>query len=313
MAKVSHRRPRGRERVRAPALTSLLAAALACAGCGSQADREALGVSPGSLAAARERVISWLAGQPDLAPGALLTLEPLRIWFDLPLYPDLDQRYRAAIRNGNSPDLPAERKSPDLRILGRLMFATELYAEGRSWEQIMPYMFEAFERGEMLGINVLNIPALYCDQVPYPTDYMVTLRRGVDMGGYFVTHVALAAMWMRENGCDLPYSQAFFEEMVAVVATIPDGDDQVFDLEIEATALLPYLGHRELVNFAFVKAMLSAQREDGGWSLNSADTSMSSNWHPSVLALWVILSLEHPTVTQTPMVVQPPPGEGGGS
>jgi len=293
-------------------LTALLAAALACAGCGSQTDREAPGVSPGSLAAPRERVISWLAGRPDLAPGALLTLEPLRIWFDLPQFPDLQQRYRNAIRNGDSPDLPAERKGPDLRIMSRLMFATEFDAEGQSWEQLMPYMFEAFERGESLGINVLNIPALYCNHVPYPTDYMGTLRKGVEMGGYFVTHVALAAMWMRENGCDLPYSQAFFDDMVAGVAAVPDGDDQVLDLEIEATALLPYLGHRELLSPTFVKAMLAAQREDGGWSLDSADVSMPSSWHPSVLALWVILSLEQPTVPQTPMVAQSLPGEGGG-
>jgi len=296
-----------------PALLGLLAAVLTGVGCGPQVDREALGVSPGSLASARERVISWLAERPDLAPSALLTLEPLRIWFGLTQFPDLHQRYRNAIRNGESPGLPAGRRGPDLRILARLMFATEFDPEGRTWEQLMPYMFEAFERRELLGINLLNIPALYCNDVPYPTDYMGTLRKGVEMGGYFVTHAALAAMWMRENGCDLPYSPAFFDDVVAGVAAIPDADDRVLDVEIEATALLPYLGHRELVSPAFLKAMLAAQREDGGWSVDSANASTPSNWHPSVLALWAILSLEHPTVTQTPMVAQPPPGEGESS
>jgi hypothetical protein len=51
--------------------------------------------------------------------------------------------------------------------------------------------------------------------------------------------------------------------------------------------MLYYLGARDRVQPAWLDAMLTAQRTDGGWPLGPGATR--SDPHPTALALWVLL------------------------
>ncbi len=253
----------------------------------------------GELPPSIVRGLAYLEAQPALAPSAVLVLHYLRRWYGLTVFPDLDDRYRIALNQGNTPGLPEDWKASYLRVMHRIISPTvKINLDGRArWEDFAAAMFA---RG---GVNVITIPALYCDQIPYPMAYTSILESGRRAGGYELTHVGMALRWIDENGCTSPMDAGFEPTVANDIAELVDPTDGVTDLDMESTAFLMYMGRRDLVREDMLVAIVDAQRPNGGWSDDSSDPSLTSAWHPTSMALWALLGQHEPEVEMSPMIV----------
>jgi len=81
--------------------------------------------------------------------------------------------------------------------------------------------------------------------------------------------------------------------MYRATATLIGNDPLVTDLELEAAAFLYLAGQGALVDNAFVDRVIAVQNYDGGWLLSS-NTPGKSDWHPSILGLFLLLHREYP-------------------
>ena len=155
-------------------------------------------------------------------------------------------------------------------------------------------------------VDRLTIPALYCNQLDIPRDYQSALERAFSLGGYMLTHTLLACIWIQENGCEVPLTDDFMENVYNANAALINEDTVVEDLELEAAAFLCLAGQGSLVDHIFVERVIDTQNYDGGW-LFSSDKSSVSNWHPSVLALLFLLHMEYPSESYSPMLASESP------
>ncbi len=230
-----------------------------------------------TLREAKYSAISYLGQIQE--PYALLLLNVLYRRFGITEFADSLQRYDQIL--AENPE-----NAPLLRIFRR----------------IANYTSEA-QPGDFLSVTAdvdkLTVPALYSDRSSLPVDYMSELNGAVSSGGYMLTHALLATIWLQDNHCDPGYD--FRESVYLASAGLIDGDPVVTDLELEAAAFLYMAGQGTLVDAAFVQSAVAVQNLDGGWS-SSSGTSESSNWHASVLGLMLLLSVEYPDVSLSPML-----------
>ena len=158
----------------------------------------------------------------------------------------------------------------------------------------------------------LLICALYCDRLGFPPEFAETLDKGVKAGGYAATHVLLAWIWLRDNGCQLAVREGFVEDMFrAVAAILEDRPNMVNDLKLEAAAFLCMARQGSRVESRFFRHVVSIQRPDGGWGQldtpNPANPDESS-WHSTTLALLLLLHVAFPSAQKPDSVehrVQP--------
>jgi len=155
-------------------------------------------------------------------------------------------------------------------------------------------------------IDLVTVPALYCDQLELPHNYPSTLDRATRIGNYLLTHALLACIWIQENGCEIPLSDEAIENIYHANAALINDDQVVDDIELEAAAFLYLAGQGALVDNAFVERVIAVQNEDGGW-LPSSDTPGDSHWHATVLALLLLLHVEYPSDSYPPMLAPPSP------
>ncbi len=150
-------------------------------------------------------------------------------------------------------------------------------------------------------LDRLTVPALYCDRITLPDDYLSQLTDSVNGGGNLLTHTLLATIWLQNNNCSLQLPKDFKSTLYQDNAALIGDGSRVDDIELEAAAFLYQAGQGNLVNPVFVQNILSAQYTDGGWS-TIQDTPYNTNWHPSISALMILLYVEHPAATYPPML-----------
>jgi len=149
------------------------------------------------------------------------------------------------------------------------------------------------------ALDRITLPALYCDRLDLPSDYLMVLEEGVSRGGYRLTHVLLAWIWIQENGCELELPDGFIEDMYHANAALINTDSVVTDLELEAAAFLCLAGQSELIDDSFLERVIASQDVDGGWG-------SSRRWHTTILGLLYLLHVEFPSDTYPPVLAPKP-------
>jgi len=150
-------------------------------------------------------------------------------------------------------------------------------------------------------VDQITVPALYADRAILPENYGSMLIDAANKGDYLLTHALLATIWLQENHCEWPVSDDFREFLYRANSVLIGNGSVVNDLRLEAAAFLYVAGQGTLVNNAFVQSVIKTQNYDGGWS-DSSDPPDGSYWHPSVLALMLLLHVEFPVTSYPPML-----------
>ncbi len=162
----------------------------------------------------------------------------------------------------------------------------------------------AVSKAEIAGlpttIDRITASALHCDRIGLPADWIDILGRASELGGYALTHAALAAEWSRESGCVPEVELAPLQTrqidllagLVARRAELAAEFSTAQDLWIEALAMLYYLQAASRVEPAWIDDLLRAQRPDGGFGARA--DAKASDPHATALALWVLLERTHP-------------------
>jgi hypothetical protein len=155
-------------------------------------------------------------------------------------------------------------------------------------------------------VDKITVPALYCDRVEMLTDYPEMLVGAAKQGGQLLTHALLAWIWIQDNSCEVQLPNGFVEYLYQANAALIDNDQVVSEVELEAAAFLYLAGQGALVNDAFVNQVIAVQNYDGGWS-HSSETPSYSNWHPTILGLFILLHVEFPAESYPPMLAPEAP------
>jgi len=218
------------------------------------------------------KAIDFFEGSRE--PDALLFLDVMHRRFEISSFADALQRYDQVL--SEKPDQAAI-----MRVFRHIADQDNVLQDGDlqsvSWE-----------------MDLLTVPALYCDRLGLPDYYTEDLARAASLGGYMLTHALLAYIWVQENGCELSLSEEFFEYLYHANAELINEDSVVDDLELEAAAFLYLAGQGTLVDDIFIERVLAVQKDDGGW-LFSSDEPGDSHWHATVLGLLLLLHVEYPS------------------
>jgi hypothetical protein len=146
-------------------------------------------------------------------------------------------------------------------------------------------------------LDLITLPALYCDRLDLPANYSTLLVDGASEGGYKLTHVLLAWILLQENGAEVEVPEGFVEDMYLANAALINTDSTITDLELEAAAFLCLAGQNDLVHESFVDQVIATQESDGGW-----DGGTSKRWHTTVLGLLYLLHMEFPSDSYPPVL-----------
>ena len=155
-----------------------------------------------------------------------------------------------------------------------------------------------------LPSDIIIVHALYCDQLGLPIDYPRMLDREASQGGYHLTHVLLAWIWVQENGCELELPDGSIDELYSANAAIINSDPTtVDDLKLEAAAFLYLAGQGDLVDDSFVERVIASQNGDGSWGHSSNDEEADYlHWHSTILGLMLLLHVEFPADSYPPVL-----------
>ena len=230
-----------------------------------------------------ETAIAWLVEMTPEDPVAFLSLAVLERRFSIKEFAEMRELYVQEIESASG------REQRRLQAFRRLIDA-EAVVEAADLEAITD------------GIDALTGRALNCQKHPLPSGFELTLRTAINKGDYLLTHSALALQWLEENGCSSAWSRRLHSIALQQMAKIIEVDLRVTDLELEAATFLYYMGHEHLVPPGYIDNVLATQREDGGWSGDSALVPETGHWHATSLALWMLE--ERASSESIPMIPQ---------
>jgi hypothetical protein len=154
-------------------------------------------------------------------------------------------------------------------------------------------------------VDAITIPALYADQRNPPSNYPMDLIDAKSSGGYMMTHALLATIWLQENNYNISLPDNFIETLYYDTAALTESGLPVTDVALEAAAFLYEAGQANLVSSDFAEDVIATQNPDGGWSLSS-DTPGGSHWHPTILALMILLHVANLATSHPPMLAPAP-------
>ena len=233
------------------------------------------------LEVAVNNAINYIAQTQE--PYALLMLNVLYRRFGIPEFNDSLQRYDQILTSYPHPLLQVYRRIADHN---NTLDETDFNA-------VVDVM------------DTITVPALYSDQRSLPDNYPSVLINAKNSGDYMMTHALLATIWLQENNCNISLPDNFIETLYHDTAALTDRGPPITDLALEAAAFLYMAGQGNLVDPAFVQNVIAAQFTNGGWS-TTQNEPYNTNWHPSVLALMILLHVAHPAASHPPMIAPAP-------
>jgi hypothetical protein len=233
-------------------------------------------------------------------PIGLMMLNVIYRQFGIQEFKDTLQRYDQLYASSNDPLIPIWRRIADYDT-----------------STVKPEDFDAVTD----PLNRLTIPALFSDRKSLPDDYVDRLTNAVatgfddvskstnaaniNDGAYLLTHALLANIWLQNNNCSLQLPEGFISSLYEMNAALIGDGSQVDDIQLEAAAFLYEAGQGNLINPNFVQNVMDAQFTDGGWFADQ-EAPYHTDWHPSVLALMMLLHVAHPATSHPPMLAPPP-------
>jgi hypothetical protein len=152
------------------------------------------------------------------------------------------------------------------------------------------FQLPAAEFSKASDVDVITLPALYCDVHPIDTaTYFPKLRQELAYGGYGATHVLLSYLWLEERQClSKPMLQTLRPDAVEASRNIL-GDRPIWsDIQLEAATLLRAIG--EPIGPNWVEEIMANQHDDGGWQWNSVTNR--SDTHATLLAIWFLAMVD---------------------
>jgi len=234
------------------------------------------------LETAIERAIDFLEDRRE--PYALLWLDVIHRRFGITEFADALQRYDQLLT-----------EQPEEASLLRVFRRMADYDNPLQTEDL---------QAVSLPSDIIIVHALYCDRMGLPLDYPRMLDREAREGGYHLTHVLLAWIWVQENGCELALPDGFIDEIYSANAAIINNDPKtVNDLKLEAAAFLYLAGQGDLVDDSFVERVIASQNGDGSWGHSSNDQDAEYlHWHSTILGLMLLLHVEFPADSYPPVL-----------
>jgi len=215
-------------------------------------------------------------------PYALLWLDVMHRHFGIAEFADALQRYDQALT-----------EHPEEAALLRVFRRMADYDNPLRTEDL---------QAVSLPSDIIIVHALYCDRLGLPIDYPRMLDREASQGGYHLTHVLLAWIWVQENGCELTLPTGFIDEIYSANAAIINSNTKsVNDLNLEAAAFLYLAGQGDLVDDYFIERVIASQNGDGSWG-NYSDSEVDMYWHSTILGLMLLLHVEFPADSYPPML-----------
>ena len=153
------------------------------------------------------------------------------------------------------------------------------------------------------GPALTNIYSANCDHLKTPRSFWATMEDSNNHGGYNTTHVALALMFIKDNGCDIPPGEGDLIMRVAQNMVVIINDKSTMpDLRYESVAFLLMISRYDLIEPEWIDAIVSEQLPNGGWAL---EKDQPANAHASLLALWSLLEYKNPDKPYTPIIQHP--------
>jgi len=229
------------------------------------------------LPTAITNAVNFLNGSHE--PHTLLWLDVIHRRFGITAFADALQRYDQIINE-------RPEQAPMLRVFRRIAdYDNPLYVGDL--------------QAVVVDLDLITVPALYSDRLELPNDYPAMLDKAANQGGYLLTHVLLAWIWIQENGCEVSLPDGFIEDLYHDTVAIIDDDPVVDDLELEAAAFLYLAGQGTLVNDSFIERVIAAQNIDGSWG------DKSHSWHTTILGLLLLLHVEFPVDSYPPTLAHP--------
>lgn len=155
-------------------------------------------------------------------------------------------------------------------------------------------------------MSQMVMEAANCDHIPLPDDFGSLVNQNIQAGKYFLTHVALALRFMDDNGCTYFSSEQESQIRQSVTAGMKELAGNMTtkaDLRYEATAFLLDTNLGQAVSDAWIRQTVTEQLPSGGWSESVGGTA--ANDHTTLLAIWALLGVTHPTAPNEPMIRRP--------
>ena len=233
-------------------------------------------------------------------PIGLMMLNVIYRQFGIAEFEDSLQRYDQLYAYSNDPLIPIWRRIADYDT-----------------SAVQPEDFNAVTN----PLDRLTIPALFSDRRSLPDDYVSEFTDAVDYGyysasqptndgsiddgAYLLTHALLAIIWLQDNYCSIQLPDGFISDLYQMNAALIGDGSRVDDIQLEAAAFLYEAGQGSLINSAFVQNVIAAQFTDGGWFADQ-NAPYNTDWHPSVLALMILLHVAYPAASYPPMIASAP-------
>jgi hypothetical protein len=155
-------------------------------------------------------------------------------------------------------------------------------------------------RSAVDGPTLTNIFSANCDHLSLPQNFWSTMEANKKMGGYYLTHTALALAFMKDNSCQIPPKETeLLMQTIEGMVNLASSSGTTPDLRYEAVAFLGLNGRSDLIESSWIEKIVAEQEEDGSW-LYEEDIKNSD--HTTVLALWALLEYMHPNSPYEPII-----------
>jgi hypothetical protein len=152
--------------------------------------------------------------------------------------------------------------------------------------------------------KITNIYSVNCDVMQVPNSFWQTMGQSIKLGDYYMSHVALALAFMKDNACLMPpIASDMKTEVEQGLVKLADNPTSVADLRYEAVAFLYLSGRSDLVKSSWIDQIVAEQHKDGMWSYEAGGTK--ADYHATLLALWSLLEYSRPNTPDEPLIRRP--------